>query len=137
MSDLQGPIDGIDVELLEPLLRSFVAEIGLPDTLKLVEKFGGVPFYFPRDPRPEHPLAQLVGFESARKLGRLTGGESRVIPKAGAALRELRDRRLRAARGSSSVRQLAMAAGLTRRRMQQILAEDCGQPDDDQPGLFG
>lgn len=126
----------IDVSLLEPVLRRFVAEIGLANTLKLVERCAGVPTYFPQQPAPEHWLPQLVGMDAAMRVADMFGGESCVLPGARAALRELRDRQMRAARADTSIRQLARAYGLGRRRVQQIMAETDAADDRKQGGRF-
>lgn len=115
-------LDGLDTSLLEPVLRKLVREIGLVHTLRLVEHGAGLPLYIPKNPVPGHWLEQLVGMQAARRVAEMFGGESPVLPRALPALRALRDRQMRAVRDSTSVRGLARAHGLGRRRVQQILA---------------
>lgn len=79
-----------------------------------------------RDPTP-------AGLQA---LCRAHAGEIVMVPKAAQALRAMRDRTIRAERDSHSVRQLALAHKLTRRRVQQIMADGCGQLDADQVDLF-
>lgn len=136
LADLRA--DDIDVELLEPLLRQWVDAIGLPATLRLVQRYGGVRLYVPRNATADHELAQLVGLAALRRLSELHGGEEHfAVPKAGAALRDVRDRQIRRARARQSVRQIALAFRLTERRVLQICGEAVDNSDDDQPGLFG
>lgn len=126
----------LDVDLLEPVLQRFVQAIGLANTMRLVERCAGVPTYFPRQPTPEHWLTQLIGMDAALRVAAMWGGESPVLPGALPALRELRNRQMRAARADTSIRGLARAYRLGRRRVQQILAEADADLQARQPGLF-
>ena len=122
----------LELELLEPLLRRWVSEIGLRNTLLLVERFGGVRMYVPNRARPDHPIAELIGFDAFCALARLHGADEHFrVPKAAAAMRELRDRSIRAS--NLSIRRLALTHRLTERRVQQIRG---AYPSDAQPGLF-
>lgn len=123
----------VDVELLEPLLREFVALIGLSKTMVIVDAWGGQPRYFAATPDPNGELVRLVGLEAAAALGREYPGIRLPIPKAGAALRAVRDRRIRADHAHLSIRQLVEAYGLGERRICEILA---ASPADLGPGLF-
>lgn len=127
-----GPAD-IDIELLEPLLQRFVQLIGLPKTMIVVEHCGGAPLYIASDPSPDGQLARLIGLDAAATLGREFGGDRPAIPKAGAALRALRDRSIRADHATKSIRQLVQAYSLSERRICEILA---AEPADVGPGLF-
>lgn len=123
----------LDVELLEPLLREFVAVIGLAHTMLIVERWGGLPLYIAANPKPDGELARLVGLEAAAALGRAYPGNRLAIPKAGAALRAIRDRRIRADHAHLSIRQLVEAYRLGERQICKILA---AEPADAGPGLF-
>lgn len=123
----------LDIELLEPLLREFVALIGLAKTMLIVERWGGLPLYVAANPKPDSELACLIGLEAAMILGRAYPGNRLAISKAGAALRALRDRRIRADHAHLSIRQLVETHGLSERRICEILA---AEPADAGPGLF-
>ena len=112
----------LDVDLLEPLLREFVGLIGLALTMLIVEKWGGLPIYIAADPTPDTDLAQLVGLEAAQVLGRRYPGSRLPIPKAGLALRAIRDQRICTEHAHKSIRQLVLAYGLSERRVCEILA---------------
>jgi hypothetical protein len=109
-----------DLQLLPPLLREFVGAIGLDKTMRVVERCAGQRTYFPREPSAEHWLTELIGPADARKLGSLCHGDAVVVPKATAALRELRDRRFVALRDQTSLRHAAKEFGLTRRAAQRV-----------------
>lgn len=125
-----------DVQLLPPVLRIVAQAAGIAAALRLVEQRGGVAVYVPHSAQAGHELATLVGLAGLQALCKAYAGEHFVVPMARAALTEIRDRQLRAERSTSSVRDLALRYHLHRRRVQQILAEDCGQPADDTPDLF-
>lgn len=129
----------INTDLLEPILQDIVELIGLPHTMRLVETYGGVRLYVPKQSlEDDHDLVRLIGREAAEKLQTIYGGESHFdIPKAERALRAVRDAEIRAARtartGRMSVRELALKYGLTERNIRYILGE---MEDDRQVGLF-
>lgn len=129
--------DDINADLLGPLLARWVRLVGLEHTLRIVRRHGGHPLYVPRMATPDHPMAQLVGFEAWCKLCSEHDGESVDVPKAQAALMDLRNRRMHAQRPNKTVRALAAEHRLCERRIKQILATDpadCAQPD--QADLF-
>jgi len=135
--------DDMDMQLLPPLLRQFVAAVGLEKTMRVVERCQGQRVYFPREPGPDHWLSHLIGTSDARKLGEICHSDAVVVPKATAALRELRDRRFVAMRNDTSLREAATEFGLTRRAAQRLQARqrrrhgDAGdQPAGQQPRLF-
>ena len=125
-----------DVQLLPPVLRIVAQAAGIAAALRLVEQRGGVAVYVPHSAQAGHELATLVGLAGLQALCRAYPGEHVVVPMARAALTEIRNRQLRADRASSSVRDLSLRYGLHRRRVQQILAEGCGQPAAEAPDLF-
>ncbi|TXI23042.1 MAG: hypothetical protein E6Q67_05130 [Roseateles sp.] len=126
---------GLDVELLEPLLQEFVALVGLAKTMLIVDTYGGLQLYIAAVPHADSALARLVGLESALALGKEFGLTRLRIPKAGAALRAIRDRRIRADHAHKSLRELVLAYGLSERRICEILAADPAGAGAG-PGLF-
>lgn len=116
----------IGAEDLPRSLRDVVALIGLPATLLLVERFGGlIALYVPTDIGPEHSISVAIGAPAARKLAARYGGDCiRNIPRCAAGLRRIRntDIRARRAKGESAAR-LALAFGLTERQIWSILNE--------------
>lgn len=140
---MSDAIEGPDLQLLPPLLRDFVDAIGVEKTLRVVEHCAGQRTYFAREPGPEHWLSQLIGQDEARKLGRVCTSEAVVVPKASAALRDIRDRRFVARRDETSLATAAREFGLARRTAQTIQAKhrqrhgDAGEPTaGQQPRLF-
>ena len=123
--------EDIDVSLLGPLLAEFVKLVGVSATMRIVERFGGTPLYLAAEPPADGQLAKLIGWPDAQRLGREFAGEHPMIPKAYAALKALRNRRLVADRHRGlTLSQLAQRYGLTQRRICQILAaDDTPEPD--------
>jgi hypothetical protein len=127
----------LSVELLPGVLQEFVRLIGLPATMLLVDKFGGLRIYIPLNPTPEHHFAQLIGVDNLRRLSEIYGREDHFeLPKAERALLALRNAKIRAEYGTKSIRQLASEYGLTERHVTRIVGAP-GAENDEQSELFG
>lgn len=116
--------DQLDMQLLPPLLREFVAEIGLEKTLRVVERCNGRKVFIPEQPDPAHWLSELIGQADANKVARLFGANFLVMPRAVRALRQMRNRELVAAREQISVNEAIHRFGLSRRSVQTIVANE-------------
>lgn len=115
-------LDDLCIDLLPALLQDFVRLIGLTATIAIVQAYGGVRLYVPKQAVPDHPLTKLIGLENLNALCVAVGGEEHfTIPKAEAALRHLRDQKIRSEHGPKSVRQLAREHGLTERMISYIV----------------
>lgn len=126
----------LSVDLLPGVLQEFVRLIGLPATMLLVEKFGGLRIYIPLNPTPEHHFAQLIGFDKLQRLSAEYGREDHFeLPKAERALLALRNAKIRADRATKSIRQLASEYGMTERHIVRIIGDDAD--NEDQAELFG
>jgi hypothetical protein len=115
-------------ELLPPRLREFVRLIGLPATLRLIERYGGLRIYIPAHPTPEHPIAGLIGFDKLRALSAeyaIDGTGLRfVLPKAQRAFDAIRNKRIRTDFSTGkSVRALAAEHRLVERQVARIVAD--------------
>ncbi len=87
--------------LLPPLARELHGLIGIVPTLRLVEEMGGQQFPVSKNQRRQgairfERLAEVVGSTAAQAMTRHYGGCVISIPMCADALRELRDRELRA-----------------------------------------
>ena len=122
-------------DYLPPSLADLVKLIGFPATLKLVEHFGGLPLYVPREEhlRAEHGIVAAIGADPARKLARDRGTETLEIPRAAAYLRRVRDQLMREKYETSSASELAREFGMTRRNVFYRVGAD---NDDEQGDLF-
>jgi Mor family transcriptional regulator len=126
----------LSTELLPRVLQEFVRLIGLPATMLLVEKFGGLRIYIPLNPTADHHFSQLIGLDNLRKLSEVYGREDHFeLPKAERALLALRNARIRAEYGPKSIRDLAAEHRLTERHVTRIVGADV--KNDDQTELFG
>ena len=121
-------VDEVELDHLSPRLRELADLIGLKATMQLVHAFGGRRLYVPIKPLPEHHLAQLIGLDALTRLSRVFGTEDRIlIPRADNALRQARNRRIRAQYGPKSIRQLAHEYQLTERQIYEIVADPVSQ----------
>jgi hypothetical protein len=144
-ASLTVPLDEADIALLPPVLRRIVRRIGLPKTMALVKKVGGVPTYFPRECGPEHWLSLLVGVAEANAIiNELGPGELHTLPRAHHALRNARNRQMVAQLAVKSGNKIAHEHGMTVRRARMIFAEAAAtaskavdSPPDGQHDLFG
>lgn len=109
--------------LLPARLRNLTRLIGLAMTMTIVQHYGGSRLYIPSRATADHPLAALLGFEVLETFSKVYGLEDHFdVPKAAAALRFLRDEKIRRDQGIKSTRVLAFEHRLTERQVWKILA---------------
>lgn len=125
-------MNDIDLNLLPGELREIAQIIGIPATMALVEQYGGVGLYVPKELREDHPLIALIGAENAQKLSQHYPGDEIEIGKAEAALREIRNQEIRSQYPYLSQRQLALKYKTTERNIRKIL-DSCEQNDNQIP----
>ncbi len=125
----------IDESLLPGVLREMNELIGITATMAIVQQFGGVRLYVPISIPSGHILINLVGIQNAEKLADRFGGQEHFdIPKAEAALRQVRDHEIKQHWPQLSQRELALKYRLTERRVREILGSE--QPGSNQMRLF-
>lgn len=126
-----------NVEHLLPATAQLIAHlIGLPKTLELIQAYGGMTFPVSKRSAPlglirYEALAEVVGVDAADVLTMHFGGDVLSIPKCAAAMRGMRDRRLRAdfdrltrKMGSTDAAgELARRFSLTERQVWRILKQ--------------
>jgi hypothetical protein len=109
-------------------LRELADHIGEADALKLLNEYGQAGYVayvpLPSGLAQEHPLAALLGEESARRLAGIYGLEHRVpVPGLRAVKRAIRDKGILADHGRGLTRSaIAKRHGLSARAVQAILA---------------
>ncbi len=109
-------------EDLPKSLANIVRAIGMPATLKLIERYGGSRVYVP-EPKHitvDHAIARAIGFDAARALSRLAGDERIEVPRAAGAFRLARDRLILRESRTASVSKLALKYHLSERQIYQI-----------------
>lgn len=138
--------------LLPDVIQALIRLIGLPRTLEIVKRMGGITWPVSKnisklgEARYQY-LAEVVGVEAADKITQHFGGESIKIPKCERALLELRDRRLRAdydelvreMSGNDAVMAVAIRYRLDDRWIYRLLKKmdsDAPAGMDSQLGLF-
>lgn len=111
-------------------MREMTDTIGSSAAMSVVRVFGGGRIYVPKSVALDdrHPLAELLGRPLAVQLCDRLGGETFDVPRAAAVEVRLRNAEIvRRFRAGSSVRQLALAFGLSRRIVWYVVrgAQDC------------
>ena len=119
----------INVELLPFILQDLTHLIGLPLTMCIVEKYGGIRLYVPKEAlADDHDLVKLLGREAAEKLQSHYGGEMHFdIPLALAHMRAVRNAEIRVKRKNTTASALARDYRTTERNIRLI----CGEVEDD------
>lgn len=128
----------MNLEHLPERARAIAELIGMPATLKLVERYGGMRIYVPQTIPPAHTLVDLIGRDAAERLARAFGGDEHFdLPRCTVAARRVRDALLVADfLAEMSHRQLAGKYQLTERGVRKIIARAGISADDRQPVLF-
>ncbi|MCG8993238.1 DNA transposition protein [Laribacter hongkongensis] len=138
------------VQHLLPEMAKLIAElIGLPKALKLIEAWGGTTFPVSKNKRREgqiryEALAEVVGVDAANILTCHFGGEVLSIPRCAVAMREIRDRMIRAEFDQATcdmpavhaVNQLARRYQMTERNVWMVLKKADALGETRQEALF-
>lgn len=87
-----------DVERMLPdTIRQIESVIGLSATIALINEFGGQTMFVPsKECASWHAIAEVIGNGAMASLARRYGGDELYIARCVDAMRELRDRRIRA-----------------------------------------
>jgi hypothetical protein len=128
----------LPLHLLPPKLREIAEYCGAETALLLLEHAGGryVSVPYPEHLHGLHQLVEWLGVERATVFCRKYAGELIQMPKAAAAIRSIRDQKIRDDRqAGASLGSLARRYGLTQRQITTIVGQD--PADDRQFDLFG
>jgi hypothetical protein len=127
----------LPLHLLPPKLREITEYCGAETALLLLEHAGGryVSVPYPEHLHALHQLVEWLGVERAGVFCRQYAGELIQVPKAAAAIRAIRDQKIRDdRRAGASLGSLARRYGLTQRQITTIVGQET---DDRQFDLFG
>lgn len=124
----------LDEKILPPLVRDIVKVIGLADTLKLVDHYGGTTMRVPVKFKPDHLLCKIIGPASTVKLVEVFTGEALEIAKCDQAMRVIRNRLI--VESDKIQKDLAREWGLTERQIRNIKSKDDLGFDERQDRLF-
>jgi len=126
----------LDIADLPDSLAELVELLGEHAVLKLMDSWGGVRLYVPQKMTPDHVIARVIGFASARRLSARFPLEFLEVPRGADALRRARNRGIvRAHAEGLSASRLARKHRLTERQVWKILAAS-DSPDSPQQDLF-
>ncbi|MBF5004716.1 Mor transcription activator family protein [Diaphorobacter caeni] len=113
-------------DVLSPVLQQLFEIIGLLDTFKLVERFGGLRLYIPGKASADHPIAQTIGVEKMQLLCTEFAyhglGMRFTLPQAKNLSIILRNRKIVSEYGPKTVRELAMKYRLGERQVERIVS---------------
>ncbi len=113
---------GDNAQHFRPLLAELQRVIGMANTLKLVEHWGGVNLYVPAAMPRNHRIARVIGEEAAELLSRHFGLERIIVPLAHSYKTALRDAEIyRQHKAGEPAPALARKHGLTVRSVWKIL----------------
>lgn len=129
-----GGLDHVDLSHLPAVAQDLALVIGLRNTMRLVEAFGGTTFPVPKRETKLGELrfatlASVIGAEAAEALVRRYGGTDLYFPRCVDALRRLRDASIireyeeitKTASGNEAVQRLARQHQLSDRHIFNIL----------------
>lgn len=131
--------DAISVEALPESLQEVAGLIGLPATMRIIERWGGTRLSVPvRADDAAHPLARVIGVPAMQQLSERMGGLTLNVPSCALARRRARDAEIRRryAAGETAAA-LAREHGITERHVWRIVASGAGRPRPRQGSLFG
>ena len=115
---------GITDEDLSRTGQGFSAVIGLPLTLKLIEKYRGKSLYVAKNAPAGSDLVQVIGEDAAVRLGEYYGRERINIPMERNLELKIRNMKIiKKYRGGRSVSQLTEDFGIGSRQLWEILAQ--------------
>ena len=105
-----------------------VRMVGLPATLKLIERWGGARLFIPRPEglRPDHPLAAAIGFRLAQRLAAEVAGAAIRIPTVRRVIYPAMRRGIAQCRGVYPAGPVARAYGVSEHYVYEIWGEAPG-----------
>ncbi|MEW9900991.1 Mor transcription activator family protein [Chitinivorax sp. PXF-14] len=130
--------------LLPDSVRTMAMIIGLPNTLRLVEHWGGTTFPVAQGRNRQGQarvaaLAEIIGMPAAERLCKHFANEDLYIPMCKAAIIQVRNRAIvRDYAAGVGINELVFRNRLSDRQIRNILkVTDMTRPDPRQLGLFG
>lgn len=105
-------------------LAQIAALIPLSAVMCLTKEFGGAKSYIPKSPGTRTALSKCIGYDAARVLAAVYGGEYIAIPRAARLQRRIRNQEILVAHYSGCpMRRIAKQHGLTVRQVSRILGK--------------
>ena len=93
--------------------------IGKDAAVSLCKAVGGVSWYIPHKPGPDHQIARIIGQRAWKGLCAAFGGTRLILPRGDRAWRRQRAIELLKA-GERSVREIALECGTTERNVSRL-----------------
>lgn len=124
----------LDEKILPPLIRDIARVIGMAETLKLVDVYGGTTLRVPVRFKPDHVLCKIIGPAKAIALIDEFAGEALEVAKCDEAMRVIRNRLI--VDSDKIQKELAREWGLTERQIRNIKSKDDLGFDERQDRLF-
>ncbi len=111
------------IDYLTQRTRELIDFTCLESALKLVETYGGTAIWIPKNPKPEHALAQLIGLADFKKLCHFYGDTALEIDRCAAAIRAMRNHKIIEESVNLTDRQIARKYHMTERHIRRIRNE--------------
>jgi Mor family transcriptional regulator len=100
-------------------IEQIIALIGEGNTITLCQAHGGVAYYIPHEPRPDHKFAKLIGTDAFEQLCGYYGGTRLTLPRM-AHLKAKKNQVLARLKQGQSVRRIALEVRCTERYVSRI-----------------
>ena len=110
--------------------------IGRDAAMTLCQALGGVSWYIPHKPGPDHQIARIIGQRAWKGLCAAFGGTRLSLPRGDRAWRRQRAVELLKA-GKRSVREIALECGTTERNVSRLRANSNNERQGELPFLRG
>lgn len=115
--------DSTLIDFLTGRTRELIDVTSVESALKLVETYGGTAIWVPKNPKPEHALAQLLGLADFKKLCHYYGDTALEIDRCAGAIRALRNTKILEDSVTMTDRQIARKYKMTERHVRRIRSE--------------
>lgn len=116
----EADLDAVNADLLPPQARQLVRLIGMPHTLTLLEKRGGMTLRIPIDPDKCVVLKAILPMEAIAKLCAEMPGKRLELPKIDKIVKQIRNLAINNERKLFSAPAVAQRHGLSRRQVINI-----------------
>jgi hypothetical protein len=108
-------------DLLTKRMKELVSVIGHEPAMVLIENFGGVSLLIPKNPKPKHQLAVLIGMEAFKKLTQYYAGTLLEVDLCLAITRNKRNKLILEDIKTMTRRNVALKYATTERNIRRII----------------
>lgn len=136
MTFTDDELASIDVSILPNVMRKMITAIGLPSTIKVIEKHGGTQLRIPKKAERSVVLVAILTYDEINNLAKIMGGERIDTPKLDKVLIQLRNKLICNDVTHISIVEIAKKYNLTRKTIFNILKNNGNLINELQDDLF-